>query len=93
MFGELDQLRLDAQERLESLHARGVNDAEIYDPMHTSVGGIHAFFLIRGKEKTYNLPPNPEVPTVYVKEGWKSAAIGSAALLAGAFFAFLGARR
>jgi formate dehydrogenase iron-sulfur subunit len=92
-FGELDQLRLDAQERLESLRERGMNDAEIYDPMHTSVGGIHAFFLIRGKEKIYNLPPNPEVPTIYLKEGWKSAAIGSAALLAGAFFAFLGARR
>jgi formate dehydrogenase iron-sulfur subunit len=92
-FGELDQLRLDAQVRLESLKARGMEDAEIYDPQHTSVKGIHAFFLLRGKEKIYNLPPNPEVPTVYLKKGWTSAAIGSAALLVGAFLAFAGGNR
>src|SRR5438105_10971727 len=45
-FGELDQLRLQAQERLEVLHARGMDDAQIYDPTHTSVGGTHAFFLL-----------------------------------------------
>ena len=44
-------------------------------------------------EKTYNLPPNPEVPTVYLKRGWQSAAIGSAMLAVGAFFAFLGGRK
>lgn len=93
MFGQLDELHLRAEQRLESLHARGMTDAEIYDPTHTSVKGIHAFFLVRGSEKTYNLPPNPEVPTVYLKRGWQSAAIGSAMLAVGAFFAFLGGRK
>lgn len=93
IFGDLEQLRLDAQVRLESLRAHGMDDAEIYDPQHTSVGGVHAFFLVRGKEKTYNLPPNPEVPTTYLKQGWKSAAIGSAVFLAGAFLAFMGDKR
>lgn len=92
-FGELDSLHLDAQVRLEQLQARGMDDAAIYDPQHTSVKGIHAFFLVRGKEKTYNLPPNPEVPTIYLKDGWKSVAIGSAMFLAGAVLSFLGARR
>lgn len=92
MFGDLDYLRLVAQERHEALHERGMSDAQIYDPQHTSVKGTHAIFLLRGKEKTYNLPPNPEVPTVYLKEGWKSAGIGAAALVVGAFVAFLGGR-
>jgi formate dehydrogenase iron-sulfur subunit len=89
MFGELDQLHEHAEKRLETLKARGMEDAEIYDPTHTSVKGIHAFFLVRGKAKAYNLPPNPEVPTVYLKRGWQSMAIGSAMFAVGAMFAFL----
>jgi len=88
-FGLLDQLRLKAQARLDELHERGMEDAKIYNPEHTNVGGIHAFFLIRGSEKAYNLPPNPEVPTKYLKKGWTSAAIGSAMVVAGAALAFL----
>jgi formate dehydrogenase iron-sulfur subunit len=89
LFGELNELHTHAQHRLETLKARGMEDAEIYDPTHTSVKGIHAFFLVRGKAKAYNLPPNPEVPTVYLKTGWQSAAIGSAIFAVGALFAFL----
>src|SRR5205085_5678407 len=61
-FGDLDELRVAAQERLQELDGRGINDAQIYDPLDTSVGGIHAFFLVRDDPKTYNLPPRPEVP-------------------------------
>jgi formate dehydrogenase iron-sulfur subunit len=89
MFGKLDELHTRAQQRLETLKARGMEDAEIYDPTDTSVKGIHAFFLVRGSPKAYNLPPNPEVPTVYLKKGWQSAAIGSAVFAVGALFAFL----
>jgi formate dehydrogenase iron-sulfur subunit len=89
MFGPLDELRLKAQERIDDLHARGMSDAKIYDPQHTNVGGIHAFFLVRGSEKAYNLPPSPEVPTKYLKKGWTASAIGSAILVAGAALAFL----
>ena len=88
-FGPLDELRLKAQTRLDELHERGMTDANIYNPEHTNVGGIHAFFLIRGSEKAYNLPPNPEVPTKYLKKGWTASAIGSAMLVAGASLAFL----
>ena len=86
-------MRLAAQERMEELHSRGMEDANFYDPTHTSVGGTHAMFIVRGDPKQYNLPPNPEVPTVYLKEGWTSAASGAGILLAGSLFAFLGARR
>jgi len=32
-----------------------------YDPMETSVRGIHAFFLILGEPEAYGLPPKPQV--------------------------------
>ncbi|HWR14724.1 MAG TPA: 4Fe-4S dicluster domain-containing protein [Terriglobales bacterium] len=92
-FGELNELRGDAQVRLEELRSKGIEDAEIYDPQHTSVKGVHAFFLVRGNPKSYNLPPNPEVPTTYLKDGWRSAAIGSAMFVAAALFAFLGGKQ
>ena len=88
-FGELSELRLVAQERVKELRSRGVHDAQIYDPQDTSVEGIHAFFLVRGDPRTYNLPPKPEVPTIHLKAAWRAAAFGSAALLAGSLLAFL----
>jgi formate dehydrogenase iron-sulfur subunit len=82
-------LRLVAQQRVEELHSRGMEDARIYDPQETSVGGIHAFFIVRGDPRTYNLPPKPEIPTIYAKDAWRSAALGSAMLVAGSLLAFL----
>jgi formate dehydrogenase iron-sulfur subunit len=90
-FGEIEHLRLAAQERVEELHNRGMEDARIYDPQETSVGGIHAFFIMRGDPRTYNLPPKPEIPTIYAKDAWRSAALGSAMLVAGSLLAFLAA--
>jgi formate dehydrogenase iron-sulfur subunit len=52
------------------------------------VGGIHAFFIVRGDPKTYNLPPQPEVPTTYLRKGWISAGIAAGLMLAGTLFAF-----
>ena len=87
-FGPLDGLRTDAQERLEELNGRGMHDAQLYDPVDTSVGGIHALFIVRGDPRQYNLPPRPEVPTTYLKKGWTSSAIASAILLVGSVLAF-----
>ena len=92
-FGDLGEMRLAAQERLQELESRGVRDATIYDPQETSVGGIHALFLMRGDPRAYNLPPHPQVPTVYLKKGWQSAAAAAGMLFAGTLLAFLGARR
>src|SRR5689334_6843630 len=92
-FGEIDDLRLRAQERLKELHARGMDDAQMYDPTDTSVKGTHAFFIVRGDPCSYNLPPEPEVPTIYLKDGWKSSALGAGMLLAGSLVAFLASAR
>jgi len=92
-FGKLDDLRAEAARRLERLHEEGMEDATLYDPADTSVGGIHAFFITRGDPRQYNLPPQPEIPTIYAERGWKSAAIGAGVLAVGTLLAFLGGRQ
>ena len=92
-FGEIEQLRESAELRLKELEKRGVTDAVVYDPQDTSVGGIHAMFVLRGDPRTFNLPPQPEVPTIYLKKGWTSAAIAAGLMLAGSMLAFMGGRR
>src|SRR5437870_5259666 len=56
-----------AAQRVQQLQQSGYDDAQIYDPHETTVGGIHAFFLILGEAEAYGLPPRPEVPTIYLK--------------------------
>ena len=91
LFGRLDDLRARATQRVQELQARGHKDQQLYDPTETSVRGIHAFFLILGEPEAYGLPPNPQVPTIYLKSAWTAAfatAIASiiAMLVAFAFF-------
>ena len=87
-FGDLDELRQRGKNRVQELHERGYTDARIYDPVETSVGGIHASFLILGEPEAYNLPPAPEVPTAYLKSAWTSALISAAILFATVCAAF-----
>jgi formate dehydrogenase iron-sulfur subunit len=91
-FGEINELKVAAQERVRELKSRGMNDATLYDPTETSVKGLHAFFIVRGDPRQYNLPPKPEVPTVFLRAGWTSAAIGSGLFVAGALLAFMTSR-
>jgi formate dehydrogenase iron-sulfur subunit len=73
VFGRLDDLRARGAKRIEELRQHGFNDAQIYDPIETSIRGIHAFFLILGEPEAYGLPPKPQVPTIYLKSAWTSA--------------------
>jgi len=87
-FGDLEMLRQRGKKRVQDLQERGYSDARIYDPQETSVGGIHAFSVILGEPEAYNLPPAPEVPTVYLKSAWTSALVSAAiifAIVCGAF--------
>jgi formate dehydrogenase iron-sulfur subunit len=94
LFGDLEKLQEVADIRIAELHAKGMTDATIYNPTGTSVEGIHAFFLVRGDPRAYNLPPNPESPTKYLRDGWTAAAKGAAAIAIGALVAFaIGGRR
>jgi formate dehydrogenase iron-sulfur subunit len=87
-FGELEDLRARAQRRVEELRARGIEDAVLYDASGTSVGGTHALFVFRGDPEDYNLPAAPDVPTVHLGDGWRSAAVAAAGMLVGTALAF-----
>jgi hypothetical protein len=47
-------------------------------------------FIMRGDPEAYNLPAKPEVPTVYLKSGWRSAAFAAVAAVLGTALAFAG---
>ena len=94
LFGDLHELQKIADRRIATLHAAGMTDATIYNPMESSVGGTHAFFLVRGEPAAYNLPPKPEVPTIHLKRSWTAAGITAAAMAAASLLAFaIGGRR
>jgi len=90
VFGDIDELRVRAYARIEELRARGIDDAVVYDPQDTSVGGTHAIFVLRGRPEEYNLPSKPEVPTVHLRDGWAGAAVGAGLILLGTLAAFIG---
>jgi formate dehydrogenase iron-sulfur subunit len=88
-FGKLEEMREAARQRMEALKSNGFDDAQLYDPVNSSVGGIHAFFIVRGDPRSYNLPLVPEIPTTHLKKGWKAAGVAAGLMLAGAMLAFL----
>ena len=92
-FGRLEDIRKETDKRMQVLRDRGMHDARVYDPTETSVKGIHSVFILRGEPQTYNLPPNPIVPTQYLKDGWTSAAVEGLAMVAAVAASFFVCRR
>jgi len=83
-FGDLDELRVRARERVETLHDDGVTDARLYgDDENDGIGGAGAFFLLLDDPEVYGLPPDPVVTTRDLPAMWRKAALAGAALLAG----------
>ncbi len=87
-FGDLAELRQRADARLETLRARGVTDAVVYDPRQTTVGGTHAIFLVRGRPADFGLPIDPQVPTALLGRAWRSAALAAVLIASAVWFAF-----
>jgi formate dehydrogenase iron-sulfur subunit len=90
-FGELEELRVRAGDRVEQLHAAGVADARLYgeDP-RDGVGGNGAFFLLLDEPEVYGLPPDPVVTTRDLPSMWRHAAVAALGLVAATAAAFLG---
>jgi formate dehydrogenase iron-sulfur subunit len=88
-FGELEELRARAGDRVEQLHEAGVTDARLYgeDP-HDGVGGDGAFFLLLDEPEVYGLPPDPVVTTRDLPRMWRHAGLAAAGLLAATATAF-----
>jgi formate dehydrogenase iron-sulfur subunit len=93
-FGDLDELRDRAQQRVQELHADGVTDARLYgaDP-NDGVGGAGAFFLLLDEPVVYGLPPDPVVTTRDLPKMFNRATAAAGALMVGAVLAFVGRRR
>ncbi len=89
VFGRLDDLRARGAERVRTLQESGYSDAQLYDPKETSVGGIHAFFLLLGEPEAYGLPPKPQIPTIYLKSSWTAAAATALGAIAAVGVAFI----
>lgn len=67
VFGEVEQLKQQAQARLGTLHARGVHEANLYGADETILdGGLHSFFLLLAPPEVYNLPQQPSRPANHV---------------------------
>lgn len=63
-FGEVEQLKARARERLGILHERGVSEARLYGVDDDILdGGLNSFFLLLEKPEVYNLPENPQRPS------------------------------
>jgi formate dehydrogenase iron-sulfur subunit len=93
-FGDLDDLRAHAGQRVEQLREAGQDKARLYlSEDSDGVGGAGAFFLLLDEPEVYGLPPDPVVTTHDLPDMWKKAGIAALGLLAGAVAAFVGGSR
>jgi formate dehydrogenase iron-sulfur subunit len=93
-FGDVDELRERAAERVEKLHADGITGARLYgaDP-DDGVGGAGAFFLLLDEPEVYGLPPDPVVTTRDLPKMFNRATAAAVTLFVGAVLSFVGRRR
>ena len=93
-FGELEELRERARQRLGDLESERWNGARLYghDP-EDGVGGFGAFFLLLDEPEVYGLPPDPVVTTKHLPGIWTAAAAAAGVLVAGIAAAFVGGAR
>jgi formate dehydrogenase iron-sulfur subunit len=94
-FGDVDELRARAGERVRALHERGVTEAYLYgvdDDNQPGTDGLNAFFLLVDKPEVYNLPPDPFSATKKAPQAWRSVAISAFAMSVAALGAVLTGR-
>src|SRR4051812_48695139 len=93
-FGELDDLRSRARDRVDALVEAGAPGAQLYlDDGDDGVGGAGAFFLLLDDPEVYGLPPDPVDPTHDLGSSWSAVGAAAVALAAGLAAAVLGGRR
>jgi formate dehydrogenase iron-sulfur subunit len=95
-FGDLDELRARAGDRVRELHDAGVTEAYLYGDSaaeQPGTDGLNAFFLLVDRPEVYNLPPDPVAPRKTVARSWRSLAIASFAMGVTALVSVLGRRR
>ncbi len=92
-FGDLDEMRRRAAERVEALHARGYTEARVYGANpNDGVGGTGSIFLLLDEPEVYGLPPDPVVTTHDLPDIFRKAGFAGLTMLVGAALSFLGRR-
>jgi formate dehydrogenase iron-sulfur subunit len=86
-FGDLDDLRVRAKKRVETLHERGETAAYLYGvDEDTTVGDLNSIFLLMDRPSVYNLPEKPKLPQDNVLPGFVASFVAATFLtLATAF--------
>ena len=82
-FGDIDELRARAEERVRTLHDRGVPEAYLYgadEDNQPGTDGLNAFFLLVDKPEVYNLPPDPISATKKTPQAWRAVATSALAM-------------
>jgi formate dehydrogenase iron-sulfur subunit len=93
-FGDLDEMRASAQERVETLHSNGFTEARLYGAnAKDGVGGTGSVFLLLDEPEVYGLPPDPRVTTADLPDMFRKAGMAAAGMLVLAVASFLGGRR
>ncbi|MBN9393401.1 MAG: 4Fe-4S dicluster domain-containing protein [Chloroflexi bacterium] len=70
-FGDLDDLKMRARQRVAELHARGETSAYLYGvDEETEVGDLNAFFLLKAEPEAYGLPVAASLPQNRVTKGF-----------------------
>jgi formate dehydrogenase iron-sulfur subunit len=88
-FGEVEELKKRAHDRLGLLHDRGLHEARLYGVDDTILeGGLHASFLLLDEPAAYNLPEDPPRPSnnVVPASFWTIVAAALFGLLSILFF-------
>ncbi len=81
IFGDLDDLKMKARQRVADLHSRGETDAYLYGvDEDTEVGDLNAFFLLKAEPEAYGLPVAPRLPQNRVGRGYLAGLAVAAAL-------------
>jgi formate dehydrogenase iron-sulfur subunit len=89
-YGDVDELRQRARDRVATLHEAGIMDARLYgDDPEDGVGGAGAFFLLLDEPEVYGLPPDPVVPTRNAGAMWRRAGAAAAAFALAGVGAFV----
>jgi formate dehydrogenase iron-sulfur subunit len=95
VFGDLDELRAQAEARVQQLHDRGHTEAYLYgvdDDNQPGTDGLNAFFLLVDEPEVYNLPPDPVSPTKKTGQAWRAMALAGLGMLAAAVGAVASSR-
>jgi formate dehydrogenase iron-sulfur subunit len=81
IFGDLDELKMKARQRVADLHSRGETEAYLYGvDEETEVGDLNAFFLLKAEPAAYGLPVAPRLPQNRVGRGYLAGLLAAAVL-------------